>query len=212
MALLPAMDIKQCGVESRLWTHVKILHGCLLLGIAGSICGFWLCLNEIKTLRNNLDAEIAKRTFEFDDLESHSLDSIEEDRKRGVDNNNTNYFFEKLTDSRTTSSDDPLRFGDVGNEEKLTRFKRRARKKPAYYKDNTVDPKDMVWLTSYSRIPVSKSLILLNIVKYVRHKHILGQEIALHLSRQAIGSIMTCNLFYQSGTNETADWLNSLTG
>ena len=186
------MDIKQCGIESRIWTHVKILHGCLLLGIAGSICGFWICLNEIKNLRNDLDAEIAKRTLiEFDNLESHSLGNSEENRKRGVDNNNTNYFYEKLRDSRTTSSDDPLRFGEFDNEEKLTRFKRRAKKKPAHYKDNTVDPKDMVWLTSYSRIPVSKFLILLNIVKYVRHKHISRQEIALHLSMQPISSIMT---------------------
>ena len=157
MVLLPAMDIKQCGTESRIWTHVKILHGCLLLGIAGSICGFWICLNEIKNLRNDLDAEIAKRTLiEFDDLESPSLGNSEKDRKIVVDNNQTNYFHEKLTDSRTRSSDDPLRFEDIGDEEKLTRFKRRAKKKPAHYGDNTVDPKDMVWLTSYSRIPVSK--------------------------------------------------------
>ena len=164
LALLPAMDIKQCGIESRIWTHVKILHGCLLFGIAGSICGFWICLNEIKNLRNDLDAEIAKRTLiQFDDHESPSLGISEEDKKRGVDNNNTNYFHKKLTDSRTTSNDNPWRLQDFGNEEKLTRFKRRAKKKPAYYKDNTVDPKDMVWLTSYSRIPVSK---FLDIIKY----------------------------------------------
>ena len=163
------MDIKQRGIESRIWTHVKVLHGCLLLGIAGSICGFWICLNEIKNLRNDLDAEIAKRAMiEFDDLQSHSLSNSEEDRKRGIDNNNTNYFQEKQTDSLATSSDDPSRFVDFGKEEKLTRFKRRARKKPVYYKDNTVEPKDMVWLTSYSRIPVSKFLILSNIVKYSR--------------------------------------------
>ncbi len=127
---------------------------------AGAMCGFWMCFNEMQNLRRDLDAEIAKRTsVEFSGVQhlqnpaNHS-DSTNFDQavfsyKEFRHSLKTELEFGSDDDDENAANDD-----DFNEEEKLTRVKRRARRKSAYYKEGS-EPQDMVWLTSYSRIPVS---------------------------------------------------------
>ena len=116
--------------QNTMWIHIRILHGCLLLVTTGTVFGFWICLSELQNLRNDLNAEIAKRTLvDFGPLDSESKQNLSE----------------KIDDLEESVEDG----------EKVIRVKRRARRRPAYYKEGVDEPKDMVWLTSYSRIPVS---------------------------------------------------------
>ncbi len=60
--------------NSRIWIHFRLIHLCLLFIIRGTICGFWICFTEIQSLRQALDAEIAKRTLvEFGSPESFNV-------------------------------------------------------------------------------------------------------------------------------------------
>ena len=60
--------------NSTIWIHLRALHLCLLFIIGGTVCGFWICFTEIQTLRQALDAEIAKRTLvEFGNPESLNI-------------------------------------------------------------------------------------------------------------------------------------------
>ena len=135
------MDSKQPVTDNRIWIHIKIVHACLLTVTIGTICGFWTCLNELQNLRKDLNAEIAKRTIvEFAELNTKDLN------KKSNDSNDHHVVYTYTDkDLDRNINDDP------NDEEKLIRVKRRARRK-AYYKE---EPEDMVWLTSYSRIPVS---------------------------------------------------------
>ena len=154
------MDVKDTSQCTRIWIHIKVLHGCLLVVTLGSICGFWLCLTEIENVRKDLNTEIAKRTMvEFDGCSSKS-------RTNQINETDNSFSFGDRT-TRSSSGEDTSHFigdrdgehllnsVDYDNEQKLIRVKRRTRRKPAYYKDGAVEPKDMMWLTSYSRIPVS---------------------------------------------------------
>ena len=121
---------------------MKIIHACLLCVTIGTICGFWICFNELQSLRKELNAEIAKRTVvEFTDLTVHNLPT----------SNDSNTFEHQIVLTYEDTKDVNSKNRDLNEEEKLVRVKRRARRK-AYYKE---EPEDMVWLTSYSRIPVS---------------------------------------------------------
>ena len=164
------MDVKQCPTQySRVWIHINVLHGCLLLLTAGSVVGFWLCFTEIVQIRKDLNIEIAKRTMvEFGDLNSFYVinKSTTNQIKENDDIISHKYrpprssFLEDIS-SRSNHGDGeaPLRSVDYDNEQKLIRVKRRARKKPAYYKEGELE--DIVWLTSYSRIPVSSLRFLI---------------------------------------------------
>ena len=137
--------------ESRIWIHMKIIHACLLIVTLGTVCGFWICFSELQNLRKELNAEIAKRSIvEFADL-------IVDNPTSNKNNNNDSDTSEHHIVLTYEDSNDVYRRerdvlnSDVDEGERLVRVKRRARRK-AYYKN---EPEDMVWLTSYSRIPVS---------------------------------------------------------
>ena len=121
---------------------MKIIHACLLFVTIGTICGFWICFNELQSLRKELNAEIAKRTVvEFTDLTVSNLPT----------SNESNPFEDQIVLTYEDTKDVNSKNRDSNEKEKLVRVKRRARRK-AYYKE---EPQDMVWLTSSSRIPVS---------------------------------------------------------
>ena len=123
---------------------MKIVHACLLAVTIGTICGFWICFNELQNLRKELNAEIAKRTLvELANLNNNLPNSNKSNEHHVV-------FIYKEKDANSINI---LVNEDSSEEEKLIRVKRRARRK-SYYKE---EPEDMVWLTSYSRIPVSIS-------------------------------------------------------
>ena len=135
------MDSKQPMTDNSIWIRIKIVHACLLTVTIGTICGFWICFNELQNLRKDLNAEIAKRTIvEFAELNTKDLN-----QKSNESNDHHVVLTYTDKDLNKNINDDP------NDEEKLIRIKRRARRK-AYYKE---EPEDMVWLTSYSRIPVS---------------------------------------------------------
>ena len=136
------MDTKHSTTDSRIWIHMKIIHACLLFVTFGTICGFWICFNELQSLRKELNAEIAKRTVvEFTDLTVSNLPT----------SNESNPFEHQIVLTYEDTKGVNSKNRDLNEKEKLVRVKRRARRK-AYYKE---EPQDMVWLTSYSRIPVS---------------------------------------------------------
>ncbi len=148
---------------------MKILHACLLLVTAGALFGFWICLSELQHLRKDLNEEIAKRTLvEFTGLKSHHRpSSIRNDSDpfepeavfRYEDTRESGYAGERLRGTEGGAAGDGE--AAAAETEALVRVKRRARRREsaAYYREGT-EPQDMVWLTSYSRIPVSPPTVI----------------------------------------------------
>lgn len=167
-------DSKDPYLNSRLWIHVKILHGCLLFVIAGTICGFWICLSELQNLRRDLDAEIAKRAMvEFNAPEGFMENRNGQNSNRKHDNSTpyTREIIFGLHEEELYPEEGEHALPEAeGEEEQLLRVKRRANRRSnrrnAHYKEGGSGtqggagaPEDWVWLTSYSRIPVSIKII-----------------------------------------------------
>ena len=154
------------GVER---IHIRVLYTSLLVIVTSTLLGFWTCFSELQRLRNDLNAEIAKRTIvEFSKQKGYTVPLQTSygayERSQGPQVLFT--FKENSSPSRKDGlpfeqSEDPLEHEDTGGgEDQLLRVKRDAQKLHAFYKEGSGIPDDYVWLTSYARIPVSNSLYL----------------------------------------------------
>ena len=121
------------------YIHIKITYFCILLLTASGICGFWICLTRLHALREEFEAKFAKNNavVEFENFDALS----ERGRHVGGD------------DADAVLHEDDL------SEETLSRVKRQQqhafRPANANNREGSGAPEDWVWLTSYSRIPVS---------------------------------------------------------
>ena len=156
-------DAKYCS-NSVGRIHIRVLYLVLLVITTGTLCGFWICFNEIQKLRRDLNAEVAKRTLvEFSKQESYSVPS-----KTGygafLKSKEPHILFTYKEKSSSGPKDgpsyieneDPLEHEDTeGGDNQLLRVKRDAQKLNAFYKEGSGVPDDYIWLTSYAKIPVS---------------------------------------------------------
>ena len=125
--------------------HIKILYILLSLLAVISVTALSLCFTEIYALRTDFEGKIVRRgTAEFEDL-----DAAYQARKHG-------------------DRGDALTRGELGEDGEIVQQGTRNRRSAFPYdaakmdrgeKEGSGGADDWVWLTSYSRIPVSRSLL-----------------------------------------------------
>ena len=145
-----------------LWIHVRILYLLTVITILGVSIATWTCLAEVQKLRREFHGQIVHRgVAEFDDT---ALKDTFTDRQ---------LIQEEQQEEEEPKEDEDVR--RVREEEQLLRVKRRAprhehgeeKKRPSFYytpqrdmgREGSGMPEDWVWLTSYSRIPVSTPVV-----------------------------------------------------
>ena len=162
-----------------LWLHVKILYFCVVLVTAATGFGLWMCFTEFSNVRKEIDNGFMHRgAVEFGNVE-HVYGSEERrgpsGRKAGgggrgdgagpggeAEEDGPAGGLAAGLPSHTSPADSPK----AGEEDELIRVKRRAGRRrqtnpgtfltsKAWNKEGSATPEDWVWLTSYSRIPVS---------------------------------------------------------
>lgn len=178
-------DTKNCS-ERNLWLHVKILYICFLITSVGLVCAALFSLERISHLKKDFEREFAHlRVVEFDGEQILSEWQRKVYSKESAWTPTPNYAGPFSEDDMDNDSDKEVSLED----EELLRVKRNAdgqksRKKQRKHRaraagdaekppmflpgEQTTDilegsgnsPDDWMWLTTYSRIPVIKTMLL----------------------------------------------------
>ncbi len=177
----PLREIPRC----RTWLHLRILYSLVTLLALTSVCSLWLCFRELGHLRRDFEGKIVTRgvadfigrpakgkVLQFHTKKDGTADSA--DSSQSI-NYGDSYDYDSLD---TESVDTVSEFNYSESEEQLLRVKRRATRavQPPSLIFDSDSPAELsgegpiegspgddgkggedgsVWITSYSRIPVS---------------------------------------------------------
>ncbi len=141
------------------WLHLRVLYTCVVLTLLGTLGGFWITFNELRNLRRDLNAEIAKRAhveFSLQDFDARNnvLFTHEAAPSGGGRRSPAAGAVPRETELRGAGEPGEEEPGD--GDDQLIRVKRSN----AIYEEGSGLPEDHVWMTGYAKIPVSCDFIL----------------------------------------------------
>ncbi len=154
-------------IDKVLWLHIKLLYVLLTILTAGSVCAIFKCFIEIHNLRQDLDATLlSNRAVEFANLE----DILAERKLKYQADFDSENDSTEANDGKAESETPDFEGNIENNEDQLIRV--RKKRHASFYRtadsrrhgrdaatpgSGSNGPDDWVWLSSYSRIPVSQT-------------------------------------------------------
>ncbi len=142
--------------------HIRVLCVVLVLVSVGTLGGFWIGYNELKSLRKDLTVEIAKRATVRFSLQDALTTSSDRNSENGIKEPHVLFTYQELSSSNINKhnlheiepDDEPLEPVDTEVEDQLLRVKRDAQELNSFYEQGSGIPDDYVWMTSYAKVPV----------------------------------------------------------
>ena len=141
--------------DSSVRVHIRVLYLLIAVLCFGFAYATWICLTEIRQLRSDLDGEMAALSLRRGDVVEFSGDGAWSDG--GTATSEADSTPGGVTIERMGASSDEV--------VRVRRDTKRRRSRPSFFTDGSEPTEgsggsggDWVWLTSYSRIPVSDSL------------------------------------------------------